>query len=924
MILLLSMRIRNDADSHAFVKDITSLTQEVGMHYEDDDDYYLRDVEPQATRERQKNDIKRKKRPTLTIAVISNNRYSSLVRLCESLLGADYSQNSTFFSGSIDLIVNLEANSQKRIVDYAMDLRWPYGEKNVRKRLLQGGLIRAVSESWFPSSEDDYGVLLEDDIEVSPQYFNWINKVMHLSHHGAFSRILGISLYSPKLTETTNPQARFESNELIYNLIGEREHPYLMQTPCSWGAVYFPGAWRRFRRYMSYRLQHEEVGANNVEYVSVPQSRTNGWKKSWKRYMFEFMYLEGKFLLYPNFEGGKSLSKNHMENGEHISLITNSHDKRHYMVQLLDEKDKIRIDDLHVDMDNIPVIDVFGLPLHTAKSLSTALDDAQQRWDTRSPTSSIHRKSQTLDRFEQCDTMESQEDRILESQISIMPQYSMFVFRLILQNDGVLALYRTDRLNSTSHDVPVWSSKSFVGIHKGVHYRVKLSHQGALFLSQHVDAESNISIDSNILRSNALFKTTEDSVTSSTKNRKYHLRLESSGILIIYRGENDCKRSNVVWMSDNQPLGPKWPPERCITSQRERLCQTFPVRTTSKFKGEGFTILISSHRRFRTLLSQLQYYSASPLVHSIIVTWHNMRVASPQTSMLNGTMVRFIVPEVDSLNNRFLPLPFIYTECVTIIDDDMKVHLQDVHNLFHVWRMNRRAIVGVSPRWLRPNSMKPREMEYSYHSEDPPYIDGEPDLNSPPSDGYSLMLTKAMMIHRDYLRLYSCGGKSLSLKDMKCGPEFTRMRRKIHRIVDAHFNCEDIGMNFVVAAALKGTNTSAPLFVKPLHRIGDFGKDQSGLHLRQSHVDLRAACLKQFKKEFLRVVGRGLLPRKVMINSAFNKDLSEAVLTQVVYHGNRLRMHQDCNEFAKESSDASDPCSWKVPENSFSSQYLIK
>ena len=48
---------------------------------------------------------------------------------------------------------------------------WPHGEKIMRRRIIQGGLIRAVSESWYPSSDDDFVLLLEDDIEVSLFYY---------------------------------------------------------------------------------------------------------------------------------------------------------------------------------------------------------------------------------------------------------------------------------------------------------------------------------------------------------------------------------------------------------------------------------------------------------------------------------------------------------------------------------------------------------------------------------------------------------------------------------------------------------------------------------------------------------------------------------------------------------------------------------
>jgi hypothetical protein len=37
----------------------------------------------------------------------------------------------------------------------------------------QAGLMSAVTESWFPVGNDTYGIILEDDIQVSPHFYAW-------------------------------------------------------------------------------------------------------------------------------------------------------------------------------------------------------------------------------------------------------------------------------------------------------------------------------------------------------------------------------------------------------------------------------------------------------------------------------------------------------------------------------------------------------------------------------------------------------------------------------------------------------------------------------------------------------------------------------------------------------------------------------
>jgi alpha-1,4-N-acetylglucosaminyltransferase EXTL2 len=272
---------------------------------------------------------------------------------------------------------------------------------------------------------------------------------------------------------------------------------------------------------------------------------------------------------------------------------------------------------------------------------------------------------------------------------------------------------------------------------------------------------------------------------------------------------------------------------------------------------------------------------------------------------MNGKRVRFYVPPQDSLNSRFEPLQYITTECVMILDDDMKVHLDDVANLYYTWMENRDQIVGVSPRWV-DDKIDPSTLKYLYYSEDPPYrSDGSPDMSSAPRKGYSIMLTKAMMIHRDYLRLYTCGGNGIANKKLKVGRKFEAMRSTILDFVDKNFNCEDIGMNFVVAAALEHLHLPAPLYMEPVHVVGDFGKISAkhgtGLHQRQSHTSSRNTCLRLFNTEFKRVIGSNLpvQTREVRVTA-------QSKLGNFVYQGHRNRKHLDCiNETIRD-----DACQW--------------
>ena len=76
--------------------------------------------------------------------------------------------------------------------------------------------------------------------------------------------------------------------------------------------MYFPGPWEGFIAYLSARFAYPNAR------VRIPGSTTNGWKESWKKFMFEYMWAKGLYMLYPNFSGERSFSTNHVEAGIHI------------------------------------------------------------------------------------------------------------------------------------------------------------------------------------------------------------------------------------------------------------------------------------------------------------------------------------------------------------------------------------------------------------------------------------------------------------------------------------------------------------------------------------------------------------------------------------------------------------------------------
>jgi hypothetical protein len=106
--------------------------------------------------------------PQIEISIITQDRPRSLERLLSSL------SRGRFFGDSVTLRMNLEQSSDLETIRIVGAYQWSHGSVFTHRRVVHGGLLPAVVESWYPHSNDSYGLLLEDDVELSPLFYAWI------------------------------------------------------------------------------------------------------------------------------------------------------------------------------------------------------------------------------------------------------------------------------------------------------------------------------------------------------------------------------------------------------------------------------------------------------------------------------------------------------------------------------------------------------------------------------------------------------------------------------------------------------------------------------------------------------------------------------------------------------------------------------
>jgi hypothetical protein len=231
--------------------------------------------EPQA----ELNAVERVK-PRWHLLLFVNQRLGSLDRLCTSLRAAHINE-------TIPITFLVEAFQTAEVYDYVKNYEWPHGPVQVVARHSKGGLINAIIEGWFPANDHEWGIFLEDDIEVSPYFLSYLQAARPLCQNE--NACIGVSLYSPKMNELVKPK-----KDITTDLQRHGASPlYMAQVPCSWGAAYRPKPWRTFRVWALTQPRDGKYGGD------LELGQGSGWGASWKRYLLELMLVMDWSVMYP-------------------------------------------------------------------------------------------------------------------------------------------------------------------------------------------------------------------------------------------------------------------------------------------------------------------------------------------------------------------------------------------------------------------------------------------------------------------------------------------------------------------------------------------------------------------------------------------------------------------------------------------------
>ena len=226
-------------------------------------------------------------------------------------------------------------------------------------------------------------------------------------------------------------------------------------------------------------------------------------------------------------------------------------------------------------------------------------------------------------------------------------------------------------------------------------------------------------------------------------------------------------------------------------------------------------MIMSGFKRVRTLAALANHYATMGLFQKIVISWGSSSLFPEELERLierygYGDKILLRLAEDGDLNTRFSPVLLtsedLWSDCVFIADDDIFVPQTDVYRMYLSWVEHQSQLVGLFPRG---------------HAQ--LYQNGPLQYVSAPTFEYSIVLTKFMVLHRQFLDLY-----------------FSEPMRDIRSLVTRFVNCEDIAMNAMVS----NFTGLPPVFMQAPKKI-DFG-NIDGLYLRSGHSEQRHECLNRF------------------------------------------------------------------------------
>jgi Nucleotide-diphospho-sugar transferase len=255
-------------------------------------------------------------RRDLRVLVMTMDRPSSLHRLLLSLRAAHYPQGAR-----VDVRVTVDRRPDAPHDDDTMALLaefdWRHGFFEVHAWPEPVGIFGQWVDAWpceqFPSGLYRAAVLLEDDLEVSPAYFEWF-----VGAHEAYA--------APDLGAVTGMRAQLVAQtgvpQTVAELVPQGVQVFAYRLIATWSMSPTHDAWRRFRAWV--KIARADPGYDPAVDGTHPGDWYRAFKAAgthesmWEIWFLRFMHDQNLYTLYPWIDGGaRTVVCNWRERGLH-------------------------------------------------------------------------------------------------------------------------------------------------------------------------------------------------------------------------------------------------------------------------------------------------------------------------------------------------------------------------------------------------------------------------------------------------------------------------------------------------------------------------------------------------------------------------------------------------------------------------------
>lgn len=223
------------------------------------------------------------KTSSLNIIVLSMDRFDSIKRLLDSLDATNYG------SDLVDLVILFDRPKdafaewfrQVERIRSRVSSTWKQGNSTIVVANKPMGLRRSWLEAWKPEGVHERAIILEDDVEVSPVWYKWLQQA-HDVYDGR-SDLAGISLQRqtliPKIPLLQPVQKRRNRRRMMKNNNTDKDtilkspsdgQPFLFRLVGSIGYSPKASVWMDFLDFANCALE------TNLD-VSVPDLITSAW-----------------------------------------------------------------------------------------------------------------------------------------------------------------------------------------------------------------------------------------------------------------------------------------------------------------------------------------------------------------------------------------------------------------------------------------------------------------------------------------------------------------------------------------------------------------------------------------------------------------------------------------------------------------------